>query len=152
MTSKKYFITGKFLKGFTLLELIVVICIILIMATFGLPQFNKTIEKAKSAEAILILKAVRSAQLRYAAEREVTASLFEDLDVNHTALKYFDPVALTGNINVELDASTDIANITRQSNSLFGNYTLYINTNGNITCADGGEVAGSCADLGFTSK
>ncbi len=47
-------------KGFTLLELIVVIIIIGILATLGLTQYGRFIEKARGAEARLVLGAIRS--------------------------------------------------------------------------------------------
>lgn len=150
MASKKKSRRDKFLNGFTLLEITVVICIILIMAAFGLPQFNKTIEKAKATEAVLLLKEVRSAQLRYATEVGQTTNKFENLDINHTVLKYFDQINTSGGIDVEANPETDIADIARKSNNLFGTYQLYINTNGNITCTDG--ASGSCENLGFTKK
>jgi len=47
-------------KGFTLLELIVVIIIIGILATLGITQYTKVIERARGAEAKQILGAIRS--------------------------------------------------------------------------------------------
>ena len=47
-------------KGFTLLELIVVIIIIGILATLGLTQYTRMIEKARGAEAKSILGAIRT--------------------------------------------------------------------------------------------
>ncbi len=47
-------------KGFTLLELIVVIIIIGILATLGVTQYGKVIEKMRGAEAKTILGSIRS--------------------------------------------------------------------------------------------
>lgn len=47
-------------KGFTLLELVVVIIILGILATLGLTQYNRMIEKSRSAEARAIFGAIRT--------------------------------------------------------------------------------------------
>lgn len=53
-------------KGFTLLELMVVIVIIGVLATLGLTQYSRVIEKSRAAEAKSILGALRStAATRY---------------------------------------------------------------------------------------
>jgi type IV pilus assembly protein PilA len=76
-------------KGFTLVELAVVIVIIGVLAAFGVPQFLKSVERSKAAEAFNYLSAVRSAQERYLAKQGVYATKLTDLDIVQTAPKYF---------------------------------------------------------------
>ena len=55
-------------KGFTLMELLIVVIIIGILAALAIPQYTKTIERAHWAEAIDNLGQIRSAEIRYYAE------------------------------------------------------------------------------------
>ena len=50
-------------KGFTLIELIVVIIIVGILASVGMTQYTKVVEKGRGAEARLILGSLRTAEI-----------------------------------------------------------------------------------------
>jgi len=52
-------------KGFTLLELVVVVIILGILATLGFTQYTKMVEKGRTAEAKMILGQIRTAQVAY---------------------------------------------------------------------------------------
>jgi prepilin-type N-terminal cleavage/methylation domain-containing protein len=68
-------------KGFTLLELIVVIIILGILATLGTGQYFKMIEKGRTAEAKAILGQIKTAQAAYFLERNTYATSIADLPV-----------------------------------------------------------------------
>ena len=54
--------------GFTLLEVLMVVLIVAIMATIAVPQYLRTTERSRASEALQVLGAVRSAQMRYYAQ------------------------------------------------------------------------------------
>ena len=67
-------------RGFTLIELIVVIIIVGILAAVGMTQYTKVVEKGRAAEARLILGSLRTAQVSYFMENDVYTGI-ADLNV-----------------------------------------------------------------------
>jgi prepilin-type N-terminal cleavage/methylation domain-containing protein len=76
-------------KGFTLVELAVVIVIIGVLAAFGVPRFLRSVERSKAAEAFAYLSAVQSAQERYLAQNGTYATDVTTLDFQMPAPTYF---------------------------------------------------------------
>jgi prepilin-type N-terminal cleavage/methylation domain-containing protein len=50
-------------RGFTLVELIIVIIIVGILASVGMTQYTKTVEKGRAAEARMLLGTLRTAEI-----------------------------------------------------------------------------------------
>ena len=74
-----------FKKGFTLLEILIVVIIIGILASIALPQYTATIEKARSGEAIINIGSIRVALDRYWYQNGVLPanSNFLSLDIDN---------------------------------------------------------------------
>ncbi|MBU1888435.1 MAG: prepilin-type N-terminal cleavage/methylation domain-containing protein [Candidatus Omnitrophica bacterium] len=75
-------------KGFTLIELLTVFIIIAILVSIGLPQYAKTIEKARSAEASINIGSLRGSMEGYwYDQRSMTgpyiAASFDKLDTDN---------------------------------------------------------------------
>ncbi len=76
-------------KGFTLVELAVVVIIIGVLAAFAVPKFRDAVERSKASEAFNYLSTVRASQERYHARNSTYASDLTKLDVSLSAPKYF---------------------------------------------------------------
>lgn len=69
-------------KGFTLLELLVVVLIIGILASIALPQYTKAVEKAKLSEALTTLKSIEDSLYRLMYENDnLENPSFDILDI-----------------------------------------------------------------------
>ncbi len=83
-------------KGFTLIEMIVVVIIIGILSAIALPMYNKSVERSRISDAQITLKAIQEAQERYALEHDVYAAV-DDLDIDYTATsRYWQFVLVPG--------------------------------------------------------
>ncbi len=68
-------------KAFTLIELLVVVLIIGILSAVALPQYRISVEKARAAEALIMVRSIAKAnQLYYIANGNYADSL-DDLDI-----------------------------------------------------------------------
>ena len=131
-------------RGFTLLEMIVVIIVLGILASFAIPQFIKATEKAKVGEALGILPAVEGSQVRYAMEHDgVLSGNCSNLDITIPAPKYFNLTCASGN-------STGTAGVASMQRKVpaggYGTYSLCIRENGTVECSGGNT--NDCLNLG----
>ena len=144
-------------KGFTLLELVVVMVIIGILVSLGVPQYITTVERGRATEGISILGAIRGAQLRYYAQyvsysRPSPACTFSStencgLDIGIGSLRFFSNPTTSTSANW-------LAFIARNStfNPGFDNYTLGIAEGGGLCCSiPMGSSGNACNRLGITT-
>jgi type II secretory pathway pseudopilin PulG len=104
--------------------LAVVIVIIGVLASFGVPRFLKSVERSKAAEAFNYLSAVRTAQERYQSQNGTYADAISKLDISFPTPTYFtvaDPVA---GASGTLESSWSSTATRVGSSSGYGAYTV----------------------------
>jgi prepilin-type N-terminal cleavage/methylation domain-containing protein len=119
-------------RGFTLVELAVVIVIIGILAAFGVPKFLASVEKSKAAEAFNYWSSVQAAQERYIAQNGVywATANSDKLDIVLPTLQYFSAPTITATPGTG-GTPTWSGTLTRlSSSSSYGAYTVAWNQDG----------------------
>ena len=117
-------------RGFSLVELAVVVIIIGVLAAFGIPRMLKSVERSKAAEAFKYLASVRAAQERYQARQGTYTATLADLDVENTAPKYFSLGTVAAGTTASLEDSWTLT-LTRQgASSGYGAYTVVFTQDG----------------------
>jgi prepilin-type N-terminal cleavage/methylation domain-containing protein len=133
-------------KGFTLLELLIVVIIVAILASVAVPQFFRVAEKGRSTEGVSLLGAIRSAQLRYYSQTSHFTNVLDDLDVNFDAPKYF---TVGASIPASFDGNGRVATVLRNNSNYPGSapYSIQIEQDGDLFCTE--TVDGWCARFGY---
>jgi prepilin-type N-terminal cleavage/methylation domain-containing protein len=117
-------------KGFTLVELAVVIVIIGVLAAFGVPRFMTSVERSKAAEAFNYLSAVRSSQERYQAREGTYASDITTLDISFPAPTYFTVGTIGAGGTGSLETSWTLTLTRVGAAAGYGAYTVIFTENG----------------------
>jgi prepilin-type N-terminal cleavage/methylation domain-containing protein len=145
-------------KGFTLVELAVVIVIIGVLAAFGIPRFLQSVERSKAAESFAYLSAVRSAQERYNSLNGTYATNVSDLDLQLSTPKYFTAAAtFDPGSTSSLQDSWSLTLTRTGSSSGYGAYTViftdqgFDSTNSTIPAAVNPQSTGSTTGTTGTS-
>ena len=117
-------------KGFTLVELAVVIVIIGVLAAFGVPRFLVSVERSKAAEAFSYLSAIRDAQERYEAQNGTYASDVTTLDISFSAPTYFTVGTVAAGTTGSLQDSWTLTLTRVGASAGYGAYTVTFTQSG----------------------
>lgn len=111
-------------KGFTLVELAIVIVIIGVLASFGVPRFRDAVERSKAGESLNYLSAVRAAQERFHAREGTYAEDLADLDVSMPAPKYFSVGTIAAGSTDDIESSWSLTLTRVGASAGYGAYTV----------------------------
>ena len=112
-------------KGFTLVEVLIVVIIIGILASIGIPQFAASIEKAKGGEARAGLGHIQTGEKVYYAEKEFYTTNLGDLDITLTQ-KFWA-------FNISTPTSTEYLATATRSGGTHSGETIAMDQAGNVS-------------------
>ena len=147
-------------RGFTLVELLVVVLIIAILAAVALPQYNKAVKKAQGREVLVAVDALSSALNSYYLEHGTYEGAGPDtLNLDIPELKHFRysigcvPLASdTSTLSSQLKISSNRASISfTLPNTLISVYGEWTPTGHSASCSlyesNGKPLPYTCADF-----
>jgi prepilin-type N-terminal cleavage/methylation domain-containing protein len=121
-------------KGFSLLELLIVVAIILIIATIAIPSLLRSRQAAHEAAAVSTLRTINTAEVTYLSTGNGKFGSMTDLINNTLIPSNFNPGPVSGyNFAIVLNAnSTDFTVTADPASSNDGRYGYYVVPDGTV--------------------
>ena len=144
-------------RGFTLLELLMVVIIIAILASIAVPQYFRASERAGATEPLQVLGAIRQSQLRYRALSATNAfatgggacagqTALLDIDIPGSACNANSPPASARWTGYDVNNAAN-GRATRAAGGFFGGSTIDIDLAAGLECSSNavyGLPVGAC--------
>ena len=151
-------------KGFTLMELLIVVVIIAGLAAVTYPSYKSNLERARASEAVNIIGTIQAAQQKHFINYEEYGTIFRDINDFEPAINNFNPNSNTfdteyfrytlrataRNSDVIAQRIDDESNLVNKGYNLTGVFTeSFIRCN--FTNDDGEKVCSSLTDRNAVS-
>jgi len=126
--------TNRSNKGFSLLELLIVVAIILIIATIAIPSLLRSRQAAHEAAAVSTLRTINTAEVTYLSTGNGKFGAITDLIGNQLIPSNFNPGPVSGyNFSIALNGtSTDFTITASPASTNDGRYGYYVTTDGTV--------------------
>lgn len=126
-------------KGFTLVELLIVIIIIGILATMAMPQYQKMVNRARWTECITLANSLKTGQNLYYAENNAYATNINQIDGRYIDLPSTTTTPAQRKFRFNLATTNMIYGwySTAADDSAVGTNNFYINLTSNATGYNG---------------
>ena len=130
-------------RGFTLLELLMVVIIIAILASIALPQYFRVVERSRIAQVASLLSTIRGSEIRFKAQNPANLYTVDlavgtsPLDVQGPAnpLPVLPPAWVAGSLTVTGTAAGSNVTATRAAAAITGGALLTLDLDSGTLCA-----------------
>lgn len=117
-------------RGFTLIELTVVIVIIGTLTAFAVPRFRDAVERSKTSEAFIFLSSVQTAQERYHSRQDSYTDDLAKLNIKMGAQRYFSVGTVQAGNTGNLKDSWSLTLTRKDASAGYGAYTVTFTQDG----------------------